>query len=249
MDSVGNKITERLAEADRNRATGSALLIPHGVAALWHCYLDARATGKFGRAIMAFFAKFLYSQLFVTPAYPTHDFSGKTVVITGANVGLGLEAARHIARLNCQKLVVGVRSISKGQKAKESILASTRRADDNIEVWELDLGQASSVQAFARRIQTLERVDVVIENAALGVSEWNVLEGYESVVKVNVISTLQLALHVLPKLRETAAKFSTETHLTIVTSEAHEIVRFPARNAPNIYAELNERKSFDRIDR
>lgn len=39
---------------------------------------------------------FLYSQLCVTPEYPVQSFSGQTVIVTGSNVGLGLEAAHHI---------------------------------------------------------------------------------------------------------------------------------------------------------
>jgi retinol dehydrogenase-12 len=43
-------------------------------------------------------ARFLKQQ-FTSLPYPTQNFTGKTVIVTGSNTGLGKEAARHIARL------------------------------------------------------------------------------------------------------------------------------------------------------
>jgi retinol dehydrogenase-12 len=165
---------------------------------------------------MAFLFQVLYSQLFVTPTYPTYDFSGQTVIVTGSNVGLGLEAARHFARLNCAKLILAVRTVSKGEKAKESILSSTKRKSDCIEVWPLDLSSSASVKAFAKRAEGLERVDILVENAGLSVAGWEVMEGNEASLQVNVINTFLLALLMLPMLRKTAEKFDTTPHLEIV---------------------------------
>ena len=49
------------------------------------------------------------------------DLSGKTVVITGANVGLGLEAAKHFASMNPSRLILACRSREKGEKALEGV--------------------------------------------------------------------------------------------------------------------------------
>ena len=48
---------------------------------------------------MNYFPKFFYYQWFVTPSYPTQRFTGETIIITGANSGLGFEAAKHVVRL------------------------------------------------------------------------------------------------------------------------------------------------------
>lgn len=45
------------------------------------------------------------------------DLTGKTVVVVGANVGLGFEAAKHFASMNPKRLVLGCRSEEKGQAA------------------------------------------------------------------------------------------------------------------------------------
>ena len=45
------------------------------------------------------------------------DLTGKTVVVIGANVGLGFEAAKHFASMNPNRLVLGCRSRERGQAA------------------------------------------------------------------------------------------------------------------------------------
>lgn len=218
-----------------------------------HCAFDILSFKQTSSALsfiaMAFLFQLLYSQLFVTPTYPTHDFSGQTVIVTGSNVGLGLDAARHFARLNCAKLILAVRTVSKGEKAKESILSPTKRKSDCIEVWPLDLSSSASVKAFAKRAEGLERVDILVENAGLSVAGWEVMEGNEASLQVNVINTFLLALLMLPMLRKTAEKFSTTPHLEIVSSEAHFLAGFKERHENDIYAKLNDEKAFNLHDR
>ena len=45
------------------------------------------------------------------------DLTGKTVIVIGANAGLGFEAAKHFASMNPMRLVLGCRSQEKGQAA------------------------------------------------------------------------------------------------------------------------------------
>jgi hypothetical protein len=51
------------------------------------------------------------------------DLTGKTVVLIGANVGLGFEAAKHFASMNPKRLVLGCRNQEKGQAAVQGKLA------------------------------------------------------------------------------------------------------------------------------
>ena len=198
---------------------------------------------------MGFLLRFLHSQLFVTLTYPTASFAGQTVIVTGSNIGLGFEAARHFARLGAAKVILAVRSVEKGEKAREDILASTKCEGDVVEVWPLDLGSCESVRAFARRAQGLQRVDALVENAGVGGSDWKLLDGSESVLQVNVIGTLLLALMMLPKLKETAREFKTQPRLEIVSSELYYIAKFPERKKEDVYAALNDEKTFKKNDR
>ena len=76
----------------------------------------------------------LVKQLFIRLPYPTSSFAEKTVIITGSNTGLGKEAARHIARLGAETLILAVRSLEKGEAAKRDIEKSTKCGKDVIQV-------------------------------------------------------------------------------------------------------------------
>jgi len=188
---------------------------------------------------------FFYSQLFRAPSYPTQTFVNQTVIVTGSNTGLGFEAARHFYRLNCARLILAVRTISKGQSAKEDIVRSVKhRTDaDVIEVWPLDLTGTASTLAFAERVKgQLIRVDILVENAGVNSSTWFLAEGFEQTFQVNVLNTFLLALTLLPKLKETKAKFADSSpHLVVVTSEAYKLTNFEEINAPDLYEKLNDK--------
>jgi retinol dehydrogenase-12 len=81
------------------------------------------------------------------------------------------------------------------------------------------------VTAFGERVQRMKRLDAALENAGIGTGIWEV-EGNESTITVNVISTELLAFLVLPKLKETAVKYNFSPRLSIVASDLHFVVKF-----------------------
>lgn len=183
---------------------------------------------------------FFYSQLFVKPTYPTRMLNGQTVIVTGSNTGLGKEAARHFARLGAAKLILAVRNTKAGEAAKADIEQTTQCPPGTVEVWALDLGDYASVKAFAARAtKELERVDVLCENAGIATDKKKMVQGHESTITVNVVSTFLLALLMLPKLKDTAKRFGVRPRLTVVASEVHGWAKFPERDEPNILAALD----------
>ena len=182
---------------------------------------------------------FVYSQLFVTLPYPTRSFTGQTIIVTGSNVGLGLEAARHFTRLGAAKVILAVRSLSKGEAAKQSIEETTDRKGV-VEVWHLDLGNYQSVKEFAKKAQGLDRIDALVENAGVANTSWSVVEEDEATITINVVSTFLLALLMLPKLRESGQKFNITPHLSITCSEVHAWSPFKQRTSANIFDALND---------
>ncbi|CAJ2507070.1 Uu.00g082560.m01.CDS01 [Anthostomella pinea] len=199
--------------------------------------------------IVALIAKAYRSKFLPTPSdvynhfrplpYPTKDCTGMTVIVTGANTGIGREAARHFVRLNAARVILGCRNTTKGEAAKTSIETSTGRPDV-VEVWQVDLGSFASVREFCRRADArLDRLDVLLENAGVAVLPHRPLEGHNEEITVNVISTMLMGLLLLPVLRRTAMRFNTVPHLTFVASGGHYYTDLEeVRDAASIFDEL-----------
>ena len=163
--------------------------------------------------------------------------------MTGANTGLGLEAAKHFVRLNAATVILACRNTEKGEAAAKSIEESTGRKGV-AQVWPLDLSSYDSVKAFARKAEELKRLDAVVESAGKATETFSRAEGQESTITTNVISTFLLALLLLPKLKQTAQKQNVTPRLSIVTSEVHNFTEIPERKAERLFEGLaNEEMS------
>jgi retinol dehydrogenase-12 len=161
---------------------------------------------------------------FVKLPYPTQSLSGQTIIVTGANTGLGLEAARHFTRLDASKVILACRSTSKGEEAALSIESTTGRKGV-CEVWQVDLGNFDSVKRFTERAATMDRLDIVCENAGIAKLGYTQTEGMESTIAVNVVGTFLMALNLLPILRKSAKRNGMVPRLVVTTSETHFWVR------------------------
>lgn len=88
---------------------------------------------------------------------------GKTVIVTGANSGIGIETARYLAKLGA-RVIMACRNLETAEKVKDEIVAET--SNQNVVVRKLDLSSLQSVREFAAKINaTEERLDVLIHNA------------------------------------------------------------------------------------
>lgn len=217
--------------------------------------------------------QFLRGQLFQTPPLPTGNLAGQTIIVTGANSGLGLDACKHLVRLGVSRLILACRNVPKGEAAKKEILLSsssssssssspsttssssartTPTKENAIEVWALDLSSYASVVSFAERCsKNLDRLDAVIENAGISTTAYRLAEENESTITVNVVSTFLLALLLLPQLRNSATRFNTTSHLSIVGSAVHFWTPFEERNAPpgKIFQTINDKDTAKMAER
>lgn len=199
---------------------------------------------------LSFIPILLTSQLLTRIPYPTTSFSGQTIIVTGSNTGLGLEAARHLVRLGAAKVILAVRTIHKGEVAAENILASTKATKDVIEVWQLDLSNYESIKKFTKRAEGLKRLDAVIQNAGILQQEFKTINGEEAHIAINVVGAVLLGLLVLPKLRESAKVWGTRTRLSFVGSDMQYVaVLKEAEVNGNLLEALNDEKISDMGDR
>lgn len=153
--------------------------------------------------------------------------TGATYIVTGANKGLGFETAKHLVEMGAAKVIIAVRNVQAG-KAAMAIIEAATHTNGIVEVWVLDLGSYDSVKAFAKKAVTnLDRIDALVENAGLGQIKWGLTEGHETCITINVISTLLLAVLLLPKLSESAKRFNITPHIVVVTSEVAFVVAEP----------------------
>lgn len=168
---------------------------------------------------------FLYSQLFVELPVPDHDFTGQTIVVTGANRGLGLKAARHLLRLNAATIVLAVRSEPRGHEVATALEQSTDRPGA-VRVCELDMESQQSVERFAAQMDALKRLDAVLLNAGIYTPDFILADGHESTLTVNVINAFLLAL-LLPILCRSSREWNTVPRIIIVASDRHVMTTLP----------------------
>jgi len=147
------------------------------------------------------------------------DMTGKTVVITGGNSGIGKETALALAEAGA-KVVITARDPAKGEAA-----LSTLRARNPIGQGELvifDLGDLGEVRSGASQILALcDRIDVLVNNAGIVLSRrQESADGYEATFAVNHLGPFLLTQLLLERL-----KASAPARIVNVASTAHKAAR------------------------
>ena len=126
------------------------------------------------------------------------DQAGKLVVVTGANSGTGKEAARRLAEAGAH-VVMAVRTIAKGEQAREEILA--RHPGAALEVRRIDLADLASVGEFADGlIADGVPVDVLINNAGVMAppTRMSTADDFELQFGSNFLGPFALTVRLLP---------------------------------------------------
>lgn len=163
---------------------------------------------------------FLLRGKFFPPKQITTTFEGKTVIVTGSNSGVGYATALKYVQLAASTVILGVRSLQKGETAKAQIEKATGRTGV-VQVWQLDMASFESIDAFAKRVESLRRLDVVVLNAGIFPRTFKLSEeGWESNLQVNTLGTALLAILLTPKL-QVSRNAESPAHLVVVTSTGH----------------------------
>ncbi len=107
------------------------------------------------------------------------DLSGKVVIVTGANSGIGFETSTALAGKKAT-VILAVRNMEKGEAALNKIKSNHARAD--VKLMKLDLSDLSSVRNFAADfLETYESLSILINNAGIMIPPFQLTkDGFES---------------------------------------------------------------------
>lgn len=143
------------------------------------------------------------------------SLEGKTVVITGANTGIGKETAVDLAARGA-RVIIGCRNLEKGTEALKEI--QDRSGNRNVFLEKLDLASLESVRTFADKILNSEpRLDILINNAGVMACPYQkTQDGFEMQFGVNHLGHFLLTLLLLDRL-----KSSQPSRIINVSSSAH----------------------------
>lgn len=142
------------------------------------------------------------------------DLTGRTALVTGANAGLGLEAARVLARHGA-RVLLGCRNRSKAERAAADIRTT---ATGDVDIVDLDLADLGSVAAAAEHVRAHEpRLDVLLNNAGLmALDRSTTVDGFETQLGVNHLGHFALTGQLLPLLLATP-----DSRIVTVSSMGH----------------------------
>jgi NAD(P)-dependent dehydrogenase (short-subunit alcohol dehydrogenase family) len=144
--------------------------------------------------------------------------AGRTVVVTGANTGIGYETARVLAARGAS-VVLAVRNLDKGKDAASRISAATPGAD--VTVQKLDLGSLASVREAAEELRTVhDRIDLLVNNAGVMYTPYShTADGFEQQFGTNHLGHFALTGLLLDRLTSVPG-----SRIVTVSSVAHKIL-------------------------
>jgi retinol dehydrogenase-12 len=132
------------------------------------------------------------------------NMDGKTVILTGANTGIGKETTLELAKRGA-RVVMACRDLERGEAARAEIQAASGGRGE-LEVRQLDLSSLDSVRAFAAKANSdLARIDVLINNAGIFPQKaTKTADGFEAQFGVNYLGPFLLTNLLLDKLKASA---------------------------------------------
>jgi protochlorophyllide reductase len=181
-------------------------------------------------------------------AEPGDTSSPKTILVTGCNSGIGLEAARILARQG-NTIVMACRTMEKARQAADKIKAET--ADANLIPAECDLSSQDSIRNFVKDLK-LESLDVVCYNAGVALNTddpdiQRTKEGFELTVGTNHLGHFYLNNLLLPKVQPNTGR------IVITASAVHDPdspggAQGKTANLGNLEGFLRDGNNFEMVD-
>jgi NAD(P)-dependent dehydrogenase (short-subunit alcohol dehydrogenase family) len=153
-----------------------------------------------------------------TPDKDIPDLSGKVVLVTGGNSGLGRETVLQLSK-HKPHIFLAARSKAKAETAIEEIKAAVPDAGP-ISFLELDLSSFDSIKAAAQSLRaSTTRLDILVNNAGImATPEGLTKDGYEIQFGTNHMGPALLTKLLLPLMKQTAATQDSDVRVVFITS-------------------------------
>ncbi|KAL8808511.1 MAG: hypothetical protein Q9182_000062 [Xanthomendoza sp. 2 TL-2023] len=155
------------------------------------------------------------------------NLSGKVIIVTGGNTGLGKESVLQLAKHNPSRIFLAARTPSKAEASIKEIKKVVPSA--NITYLKLDLCSFKSVATAADEFQSQStRLDILLNNAGIMATPLaDTEDGYESQFGTNHMGHALLTKLLLPTLLSTAREEGSDVRIVNLTSEAHNLAPRP----------------------
>lgn len=128
---------------------------------------------------------------------------GKTVIITGANTGIGKETTRDLAKRGA-RIIMACRDLEKAERAHKEIMEDS--GNQNIVIKKLNLSDTKSIREFAEVISNEERaLHILINNAGIMMCPYSkTADGFEMQFGVNHLGHFLLTFLLIDLLKKSA---------------------------------------------
>ncbi len=160
------------------------------------------------------------------------DQTGRTILITGANSGIGFEAARALAERGAH-VVMGCRNAAKAQAAVGEIEAT--EPSGSVEILEMDLADLDSIERAAGQFAAAhDRLDVLVNNAGLMATSFqHTAQGFEMQIGVNHLGHFALTGHLVDRVMTTDG-----ARVVTISSQGHRMggIKFDDLNSEEDYS-------------
>jgi len=152
------------------------------------------------------------------------ELSGKVIIVTGGNSGLGYESVKAFAE-NGANVILASRSVEKGELARKDILA--KNPVGSISVMSLDLGDLSSIHNFVNLFKSkYNQLDVLLNNAGIMTTPYFLTkDGLEGQVGTNHLGHVALTAQLIDVIKSTPG-----SRVVNVSSSAHKYGRMDFNN-------------------
>jgi NAD(P)-dependent dehydrogenase (short-subunit alcohol dehydrogenase family) len=169
--------------------------------------------------------------------------SGKVAIVTGANSGIGFQAALALAKKDVE-VILACRDLKKGEEAKTNIVNEYPKS--RITCMKIDLSSLREVREFADQFhKQYNKLDLLINNAGIMMSPYKVTEdGFENQLATNYIGHFALTGLLLPVLTKTPS--SRVVTLTSLSYKWAQIQFEELRSRKGYFDGLDAMKSYSR---